>query len=308
MKRLGALALAGFLGLGVATANATPYNANGITGKVEVGAKYLKFNSDENELDDVYDVWLKGKVEFGNGFYGIAKILYERLNYQDWVKNPEVGGTDFNVYIPIVRLGKVWENGLDTSIGFLYINADEDTLTADGSWGINLDINGQIMPGIRLGLFNSYLKVDNDDVDVKADITQFEPYIAFNYQTFYGRLWVDYQNINAYDEDDSDTYFRGGAELGYRFSDALTIYAKGQIGEAALLVEDRGEYIRPIARKNNGKAEIGLKWKYGQFSINPYLAYESWDTIDYKKSEEADDIETDSQSGYGVGLTLSYNF
>jgi hypothetical protein len=296
-KVAGVLAVIGFAGLAVANPM-----GNFIS---EVNGKYISFSGSSKELKSLTQLKVKGI--YYNPTYGIRiKIgdTFQAWKYQSWVKDL-MGDDSINVHIPFIQVGKFWKTGLYTAVGFMYVNADTENLTADGAFDINLTLEGQLNKLARIGLFNSYFRVANGDAN--ADIFQVSPYLLVNGQKLYGKIFLSAQEVayNLGGDSDKKVYARGGLEVGVRITPKVNVVVGGEYGKGLYWINPNGEDIEPLARINNGKAyvKVAVKPIEGKnLVLTGGIEYQSWKDLDYAIKD------WNNQNGFGITLGVAYQF
>jgi len=268
---------------------------------------YTNFSSSENEFDYRYEVKLKGILKTQNGFVVKVGDTYQYWKYNDWVK--QLGGDDsLSINVPFIKVGKYFNDKVYGEIGGFYVSADTDKLLADGSFDVNLTLEGKVNNYLTLGLFNSYYRIANGVRDADADIVQITPYAEFNYKRLFGRIYASGQNIRATFGDTTvgKAYARGELDIGYRIiPQKLGVVVGGAIGKGWYWINPNGEDIHPMARPQMGNAYIGGYWKplkEKPLVIKAGVSYEVWKTIDINEED------IDDQSGIGINIGLSYSF
>ena len=266
---------------------------------------YTNFSSSENEFDYRYEVKLKGILKTQNGFVVKVGDTYQYWKYNDWVK--QLGRDDsHSINVPFIKVGKYFNDKVYGEVGGFYVSGDTDKLLADGSFDINLTLEGKVNNYLTLGLFNSYYRIANGNSD--ADIVQITPYAEFNYKRLFGRIYASGQNIRATFGDTTvgKAYARGGLDIGYRIiPQKLGVMIGGAIGKGWYWINPNGEDIHPMFRPQMGNAYIGGYWKplkEKPLVIKAGVSYEVWKTIDINKED------IDNQSGLGINIGLSYSF
>ena len=268
---------------------------------------YTNFSSSENEYDYRYSVKLKGILKTQNGFVVKVGDTYQYWKFNDWVK--QLGGDgSISINVPFIKIGKYFNDKVYGEIGGFYVSADTDYLLADGSFDINLTLEGKVNSNITLGLFNSYYRIANGVRDADADIVQITPYVEFNYKRFFGRIYASGQNIRATIDgyNVGKPYARGGLDIGYRIiPQKLGIVVGGAIGEGWYWINPNGEDIHPMFRPQMGNGYMEGYWKPLKdkpLVITAGVSYEVWKTYD----ENTGDL--DDQSGVGVNIGIAYTF
>ena len=294
------------LGIGIILASGLGFAQNfNFTASLQGG--YTNFSSSSNEFDYRYEVKAKGILQTKNGFIVKVGDTYQYWKANDWVK-PYWGEDSFSINVPFIKVGKYFNDKVYGEIGGFYVSADKDNLLADGSFDINLTLEGKVNNDISLGVFNSYYRIANGNRDSDADITQITPYMKVNYGRFLGRVYFSGQNIRATINGDTmgKVYARGGLDIGYRLiPQKLGVVIGGAIGKGWYWVNPNGEDIHPMARPQMGNAYISGYWKPLKdkpLVVTAGVSYEVWKTID-KNKEDIDD-----QSGIGFNIGIAYTF
>ncbi len=257
--------------------------AGQFTGSVNVS--YTNFGSSANEFDYRYLIKVKGQYKVDNGFFVKFGDTYQYWRYNDWLG--QLGAkTNISVNVPFIQVGKEIDKFV-VALGGFYVKADTEKLLADGSFDVNLTLEGKVNNELQLGLFNSYYRIANGGND--ADIFQITPYVSFNYERFFGKVYLSAENIRADlgDETLGKVYARGGIDLGVRIiPQKLGLIAGGQIGKGWYWVNPNGEDIFPMARPQKASAYAGGYFKpftNRNLVLTATVNYEVWETIDKDK-------------------------
>jgi len=270
--------------------------------------KYVNFSGSDKEFKSLTQVKVKGVYyDPQSGLRIKAGDNYQHWKYQDWLN--QVGVKDsISIHVPFLQVGKFFKNGLYAQAGFAYVSADTNDLTADGAFDVNLALEGEVAKGVRLGLFNSYLRIANGR-SADGEVFQFSPYAVFGRGKIFGRAFVSVQmgaiHLKSIDETYKKVYARGGLDVGIKvIPNKVDVMVGGEYGKGYYWVNPNGEDIDTQFRPNNGKAYAKVLFKPisgKNLVVSAGIEYQSWKTF-----KNTGDLE--GQSGLGVKLGLTYAF
>ena len=282
----------------------------------KIEGEYLKFRNHSNkEFKNKIETKIEGQIQHGNIYIKAGDA------YKSFRKNP----LNLNATITHSPLD-LRKRSVNTHI--LYLKAGAKLNKAEISVGGMLSAGSGAIPRLRaintelktrkfivfspvasidLGLFGQYAKLKRNGSDYKADVVQLTPSLYITYQRVYGKLFVNFENINSNYKDHDKDFVSGGFDAVAYLSDKLGITTGVKIGKSLYLSD--GENFDILPRKQKLSYYLGTLINVSkQVSLKLSGNYERYEVIDVKESQKAQKLKKASQGGFGINAGIDVKF